>query len=1000
LRMYQPSSSIGNIKVRLVIIAGSMLSDTFTECLTSLHFDEMFSRRDQVNTALVNTYQWIWDHPNYTEWYSSEGTDRSKILWIKGKPGSGKSTLAKMIRKSLGSMFEGPLLASSGLETYNESDTTNATASGPKSYDGSSMDIVADFFFSSRSGEKSRSPKWMLQALLYQILAQNPKLYEHFREGFQEFRATKSSWDYPTLKKIFSALCGHVSQQRVFVTPRFYLVIDAFDETESYENIDRTDFLDLLSSLCSAEDINTRPACILKVLLVSRPASDIESKLRVFSSIEMHEQTMMDIEKIVTSGLEAIVLSLKDPSRRASETIDSQVYSDDEDNTRSTGFGELEETSITDLLFLWEYLIEHANGVILWVVLIIKELRSLFLEGFWTLREVKQMVSSLPQDLEQCYEEMIARIMKAHEKNKLKDRFGKEQLVAKTHMMLTWATFAYRPLTFGEFRDVIAIWDIQNLYQSAHNIPKDSTTFPPMSLLPEYRLQNEKQVHKAVLYFCGGFLESVGGVKYKHDQSFRHVSKTDVLQLLHRSAKDFLLSNNRATPFQLHKVPAASSISFLATKYLELSLPGNDLPANPENWNTEDYKRFIRHLKDLPLLEYILFALPKHLQGSGSQELKDSLARYLSALRRDEESYSWKFLQDWARRNTLLGDAPSHSIAALRFRMRCIRTAAELGKSRVVGVIIEAGVEDLSEALLAASICGDTASVRSIFNQGQLEKLTTCKDAFLAAVKRGHLSIVSTVITSGKVQPDVRMDRGASALHFASAEGHLRIMKYLINAGSDLEAEDENGVRPLHTAALAGRLEAVKLLIASGASLQAHTKMVSGFERTPLTFAVMAGCLDIVTFIIGKYELLDSMDISGGGLGMIRDDGSDALQLAKSNRHEKIAQSIESALSRAEQRSFTAFKAEDAKVVAARRANAAKQASSLAGEGKGKEKETDLTADQESNAESQNSLIERLIGQDLSPRESVHLLSFAQPSNERSRGTQRFSRAFLSSPGK
>lgn len=969
-----------------------MSSNRFPECLTSLYFDGMFSRRDQVSTALGNTYQWIWDHPNYKEWFSSEGTDKSSILWIKGKPGSGKSTLAKVIRRSLGSMSEG-LPQASRLETYSESDTTNATASGPKSYDGSSIDVVADYFYSSRSAEKSRSPKWMLQALLYQILTQNPKLYEHFRKSFHVVRSTNQLWDYTNLKMTFLSLCRHINHQRVFVTPRFYIVIDAFDESENHENIDRTDFLDVIASLCSADYTNSRPACVLKVLLVSRPASDIESRLRAFKSIEIHEQTKLDIEEIVTSGLESIVHSLQGPSKRGNEAQNSGGYSDDEDSYQSSGLKELEATNITDLLFLVEYLLEHANGIILWVVLIMRELRGLFLGGFWTLGDIRDMVSSLPKDLEQCYEEMIRRIMKGAERDKETRQYGREHCVAKTQMMLSWATFAYRPLTIREFRDVIAMGDIQTRDLSLNNVNVDPASISSASLLSEHRLHNEKQVHSAVLYFCGGFLESVGSPRYSHTQSHQHYSKTDVLQLLHRSAKDFLIWNHRAAPFQLHAEPSASVISMLAIKYMQLSLPAHNLPIDPENWDAEDYRRFVDHLKGLPLLEYILFALPKHLRMSESQALKDNIAHYLSTLQIQPRSYSWQFLEDWAIRHTLLPDPCPTTSVTIRFRMRCIATAAELGKSQVVRLFMEAGVNDLSETLLAASKCGDVASVRFIFDHGQTEKLTTVKEAFFAGVKRGHLSIINAIISSGTVQPDVRIVRGASALHIASAEGHLRVLKYLITAGSDLEAEDEDGVRPLHIAALSGKLDAVKLLVSSGASLQEHTKMVSGYEHTSLTFAAMQGYLEIVSFIIEKYEQYDDMDITGSrSLGMIRDDGDHAMQLARSNRHDEVVQMIESALARAERRGFTVFKAEDIKVAAARASQAARQ---MAIGEQGTDKASEPVGPQQAKNEDQNKLIERLIGGSLSTRESIHLLSFAQDSDERKRGTQRFSRAFL-----
>lgn len=220
----------------------------------------------------------------------------------------------------------------------------------------------------------------------------------------------------------------------------------------------------------------------------------------------------------------------------------------------STSLKELEGTNIANLLFLMEYLTEHANGVILWVVLIMKELRVLFLDGFWTLGEIRQMLSSIPQDLEQCYEEMVRRIMKEIERGNGTSRHTREQCVAKTQMMLSWPTFFYRPLSVREFRDIMAIGDIE-----ARKVPVDvieintapiSSTLT--SLLSVYRLHSENQVHRAVLYFGGGCLESGGGPKYSHTQSHQNVLKTDVLQLLHRSAKDSLLWNTRAAPFQLH----------------------------------------------------------------------------------------------------------------------------------------------------------------------------------------------------------------------------------------------------------------------------------------------------------------------------------------------------------------------------------------------------------------------------------------------------------------
>jgi hypothetical protein len=889
-------------------------------------------------------------------------------------------------------MSDGFLQSSFGLETYSESDTTNSTRSGPKSYDGSSMDIVADYFFSSRTGEKSRSQRWMLQALLYQILAQNPKLFGSFRESFQDVRSSKTTWRYNVLKKVFMNLCSQASQQRIFVAPRFYLVIDAFDESENLGNIERSDVLDMFSALCRASNTSTRPACILKILLVSRPASDIENRLRGFSSIEMHKQTALDIEEIVNSGLDSIVQSLKDSTSRSTDKRNSDGDNVGEDRNRSLVSKQLEETNITDLYFAKDYILQHANGIILWVVLIIKELRSLFLDGFWTLIEIKQMLSSLPRDLEQCYEEMIRRIMKGAERDSQRGKYAIEQRLTKTQMMLSWATFAVRPLTLEEFREIIAIGDIESQIATEKT---ERNNMPPLSsttLLTEHRFHNEKQVHRAVIHFCSGLLETMDGVRFVHTQSHRYVSATDVVQLLHRSAKDFLLYNKRAGRFQMQLRHSSSAVCLLSIKYLQLSLPVEHLLTNPQDWFTADYKRFIDHLKDRPLLSYILFALPKHLQAAGSSHLRDEFTRYLGRLQSDSDSYAWKFLEFWVHQHAFMLPAHQLSVRAASFRMQCALTAAELGESGVVKLIIEAGITDLSSTLLAASKCGDLATVRAVLDQGQKQSLTTCRAAFFTSVKHGHLSIINLLITSGRIQADVRMERQVNAMHIAAAEGHLRVLTYLIEAGSDIEAEDESGTRPLHVAALTGKLDAVKLLVSRGASLQQHTKVISGYEHTALTFAAMSGHLDVVAFIVGKYEYLDDMDVTGG-FGMIRDDGPQAIELAKSKRHNEICKVLENALNRVQQRSFSLFKLEDHKVVASRAAAAA--ANGVAAGKSSADRNTREAQAEEVTAGEQNKIIERLIGGNLSSRESIHLLSLAQRSNEQSRETQRYSRVYL-----
>jgi len=375
------------------------------------------------------------------------------------KAGMWKSTLAKMVRTSLapgGTHDESYTTADSevyGSNTGLKSDWRSTV------YDGVSRDICADYFYSSRGGINDRSPKWMLQAFLYQVLGQNPTLLSSFRAAFQKSRKLGHNWTYVLLQEVFITLSS-VSNQRTYLTPRLYLIIDAPDESESYEGVDRTEVLDFLLQLCSPLP-GRNPACIFKVLLISRPASDIETTLRGVSSIRMHEQTKRDIEHIVDAGLSLIIKKLERNSVQDDEGSDSDYESSDDIDKKAKISkiplqtfpiqGQPHNMNISDLSFVRDYLIQNANRVILWVVLILKDLEQTFNTGFWSLKEIKEMLTSLPRDLEQWYVEMIRRIIQDTEREFQKRNYPKHQRLAKTKLMLSWATFAKRAMTIEEF---------------------------------------------------------------------------------------------------------------------------------------------------------------------------------------------------------------------------------------------------------------------------------------------------------------------------------------------------------------------------------------------------------------------------------------------------------------------------------------------------------------------------------------------------------------------
>ncbi|ORX78665.1 ankyrin, partial [Anaeromyces robustus] len=91
---------------------------------------------------------------------------------------------------------------------------------------------------------------------------------------------------------------------------------------------------------------------------------------------------------------------------------------------------------------------------------------------------------------------------------------------------------------------------------------------------------------------------------------------------------------------------------------------------------------------------------------------------------------------------------------------------------------------------------------------------------------------------------------GSTALHMAAANGHIDIIKYLIDdcnlSKKELEIKNDEGNTPLHWAALNGYLEAVKLLMTSGAS----GNIKNNADKEPGYYAELKGHQDIVNYIL------------------------------------------------------------------------------------------------------------------------------------------------------
>lgn len=126
------------------------------------------------------------------------------------------------------------------------------------------------------------------------------------------------------------------------------------------------------------------------------------------------------------------------------------------------------------------------------------------------------------------------------------------------------------------------------------------------------------------------------------------------------------------------------------------------------------------------------------------------------------------------------------------------------------------------------------------------------------AVIEGHLEMVKFLIDQG-ANVNSTSDDGHTALHLAARSGNLDIVKYLLELGVDVNCEQELGRTALHLAAEMGNLDTVKYLIVCGADVNSRSN--DGYMA--LNLAAQTGNWDTVKYLTEHVEDVNSKDNSG-----------------------------------------------------------------------------------------------------------------------------------------
>jgi hypothetical protein len=82
------------------------------------------------------------------------------------------------------------------------------------------------------------------------------------------------------------------------------------------------------------------------------------------------------------------------------------------------------------------------------------------------------------------------------------------------------------------------------------------------------------------------------------------------------------------------------------------------------------------------------------------------------------------------------------------------------------------------------------------------------------AARNGHIEIIRLLLQNGAVV-NAKNNCGSTPLHWAASHGHVDILHLLVENGANLEAQDNGGSRALHDAADEGHLPFIQELISS-----------------------------------------------------------------------------------------------------------------------------------------------------------------------------------------
>ena len=130
------------------------------------------------------------------------------------------------------------------------------------------------------------------------------------------------------------------------------------------------------------------------------------------------------------------------------------------------------------------------------------------------------------------------------------------------------------------------------------------------------------------------------------------------------------------------------------------------------------------------------------------------------------------------------------------------------------------------------------------------------------AAEAGHIEAVKKHLASGadvNGKDKDELNDGFTPLHHAAYEGHKKLIKIIVESGTNINATSDKRVTPLNTAVGMGLIDCVELLINLGANLNEK----DGEGWTALHLSSYSGKIEIVKLLIDKGADINAQDVDG-----------------------------------------------------------------------------------------------------------------------------------------